>query len=286
MGRFLFLDKRNILFIGGDERQLFCAKYLYRAGYEVSIIGFDKYRDIPEELMVFTNPKIAIILADIIILPTPCTIDEHIFMPYSDFTLNEKDVFSHLDNEKIIFGGKINENFRINLKKKNIKFYDFLEDESITVHNAYITAEGTLQKMMALSDESLFGKNVLIIGFGRISKHLCKLLSALKMNVHVLARKKSDITWAKLSGVKSKQIQAFQSFKGYDFVINTVPVKIFKNTMFDTLHAPFIDLANIGEYHCSYYIKLSALPGKYAPKSAGEITGEYIYQTLAEVEYE
>ena len=40
------MDKRNILFIGGDERQLHCASYLYRIGYEVSIIGFEKYAEI------------------------------------------------------------------------------------------------------------------------------------------------------------------------------------------------------------------------------------------------
>ena len=280
------MDKRNILFIGGDERQLFCAKQLYHIGYEVSIIGFEKYSGIPEEIMVFTNPKIAIILADVIILPTPFIIDGYIYAPYSEKPLREEELIKFTDKDKLVFGGKIDFGFHQMLEEKNIKFYDCLEDESLTLQNAYYTAEGTVFKMMEMSNEALFAKNVLIIGFGRIAKHLCKLLTSLKMNVLVIARKKSDITKAKLMGVKSKHISQLHSFEDYDFIINTVPVKIFKNSFLQTCRNPFIDLAGVSEYSCEHYLKFSAVPGKYAPKSAGIALANYIHQTLSEVEYE
>ena len=277
------MDKRSILFIGGDERQLYCATHLYRIGYEVSIIGFDTYPDVPTELMVFTNLKIAVILADVIILPTPCAIDSEIYAPFSEKPLKEDILLKYLDGEKLIFGGKYSVNFQKKLKEKNIRYYDFLKEEDITVQNAYLTAEGTVFKMMEMSKQALCGKRVLIIGFGRIAKNLCRLLGAYKMHIHILARKKSDLAWAKLMGCKGMQLHTFNSFDGYDYVINTVPVKLFKNTLFSTLDAPFIDLAGVDEYHHGDYVRLSAVPGKYVPESAGTVLGEYVHYVLSGV---
>ena len=278
------MDKRNILFIGGDERQLHCASYLYRIGYEVSIIGFEKYAEIPSELMVFTNLKIAVILADVIILPTPCMIDSVIFAPFNEKPLKEEVLLKNLDSEKIIFGGKYDVDFQKKLKEKHIRAYDFLKEEDILVQNAYLTAEGTVYKMMEMSKQALCGKRVLIIGFGRIAKNLCKILAAFKMHIHILARKKSDLAWAKLLGCKGMQIHAVDSFEGYDFIINTVPVKLFKNTFFHKLQTPVIDLAGVNEYsHYENYFRLPAVPGSFAPESAGNILGEYVHRVLTEV---
>lgn len=282
------MDKRNILFIGGDERQIFCAKKLYDSGYEVSVLGFEKFEHLPDCFLVFTNPKIAVILADVIILPTPMTTgsDTGIYAPFSDKKLEIETVIKHIDSQKIVFGGKADVNFTRKVKEKKAAFYDVLKNEPLTGQNAYLTAEGCVHSLMEQTPEALFGKSVLIIGFGRIAKHLIRLLSAFKMNITVAARKKSDLTLAKLLGCKSKDLRAPLSFQNYDFVVNTVPVKLFKNDAIGSVKEVYADLAPPGEIHAQHYLPLSGVPGKYAPRSAGIFEAYYILQVLSEVAYE
>lgn len=273
------MDKQSILFIGGDERQIFCAKHLFRCGYEVSIIGFEEYAHIPSELMVFNNLKIAIILADVIVLPTPFSINECIYAPYSAQQIKREDVLKFLESDKIVFGGKYDINFSESLKKKHIQHFDFLEQEEIVQKNAYLTAEGTVEKMMGYTPESLFEKKVLIVGFGRIAKHLIRLLQAFKVSVTVAARKKSDLTLAKLIGCKAKSIQQCQDLSGFDYIINTAPAVVFHSAALEQCKGIFLDLAGAA-YHTQNYTKLSAIPGKYAPKSAGECNAQFIAETI------
>ncbi|MBR0415258.1 MAG: hypothetical protein IJI67_09335 [Clostridia bacterium] len=280
------MDKRNILFIGGDERQIYCAKKLYDCGYEVSLFGFEKYHDIPQELMIFHNLKIAVILADVIILPTPFIYEESLFAPFSQTKLKKEEVLQYITQEKIIFGGKYDFATQQEFSAKKIEFHDFLENEEVTLQNAYLTAEGTVEKMMAVSKEALFQKSVLIIGFGRIAKCLLRLLSAFKMNITVAARKKSDLTIAKLLGAKSKHIAQLSDLSGYDFIINTVPAKILEKQVCEALEVPLIDLACKNKYKNKNYMIYSSVPGKYAPQSAGEICADFVCEQLGEGKHE
>jgi len=280
------MDKRNILFIGGDERQIFCAKMLYDCGYEVSLFGFEKYNDIPPELIIFHNLKIAVILADVIILPTPLIYEGALFAPYSQETLKKEDVLQYITQEKIVFGGKYDYASQQEFSAKKIEYHDFLGNEEVTLQNAYLTAEGTVEKMMAVSKEALFQKSVLIIGFGRIAKCLLRLLSAFKMNVSVAARKKSDLTIAKLLGAKSKHISQLGNLSGYDYIINTVPAKIIEKQTCEALKVPFIDLARKDKIKNENYIIFSSVPGKYAPQSAGEICADFVCEQLREGKHE
>lgn len=276
------MDKRNILFIGGDERQIFCATQLYNCGYEVSVFGFEEYSSLPKELMVYSNLKIAIILADIIVLPTPFLIDGALNSPYSQNSVTSDYILKFLDNEKIVFGGKFNVNFTRALTEKGVEYYDFLLDESVNIKNAYLTAEGAVKLMMDSSKSALFSKKVLITGFGRISKNLIHLLSAFKTNITVCARKKSDLTWARLLGCKSVIINALNDLSEYDFIINTVPAKIFKNSLIENFTGAYLDLAPVISLNTKNYIKYSGVPGKYAPASSGKIFSDYILLCLKE----
>ena len=65
------MSKKNVLFIGGDARQLYCAEKLLDEGYEISVFGFDNFSFVNSLFMNFKVLKIAIILADAVVLPTP-----------------------------------------------------------------------------------------------------------------------------------------------------------------------------------------------------------------------
>lgn len=280
------MDKRNILFIGGDERQIYCAKHLFEKGYEISFFGFETYHDLPADFMVFSNPKIAVILADVIVLPTPVSVDSYLFAPFSDKKIQAEQIFRFFDTSKTVFCGKATQTLIRYSEQKRIAFFDFLADESIVLQNAYLTAEGTLFRLMQQSKESLFGKGVLIIGFGRIAKNLIHLLLPYKINITVAARKKSDLTWAKLWGCKSVHISQMQNPNAFDYVINTVPVQLLQPAVIENAKTPYIDLAYNMHIKNETYAYLGGIPGKYAPVTAGLLMGEYIEKTLAEVGHE
>ena len=79
----------------------------------------------------------------------------------------------------IVFGGKIGQTLKDYCERSQIELIDYFEREELAVLNAVPTAEGTLQLAMEELPTTLFGSNCLVTGFGRISKVLVKLLTAM-----------------------------------------------------------------------------------------------------------
>ena len=278
--------KRNCLFIGGDLRQIYTAKKLFSEGYEVSFFGFEKNENLPKEFLSFNNLKIALILSDIIVLPTPLIKNGVLNMPFSALKLKFDDISEHLNKDKIIFGGKFESDYKHLIEKKSVKYFDFLSDEEVNIQNSYLTAEGAVGEILNFYGESLHSKQILITGFGRISKSLIKLLSAFKAHITIGARKSADLTLARLMGCRGRFISGIESFDDYDLVINTVPVKLFSGNLLESSKVPFIELAYFEEIKNENYHIFPGIPGKNFPKSAGEIFAHFIISKLTEVDNE
>lgn len=134
--------------------------------------------------------------------------------------------------------------------------------------------------------------NCLVAGYGRIGKILAASLKALGANVTVAARKKSDLAWISASGYKAIDINKLKSDTSLDLVFNTVPSMIFdahtlKHLCEDSI---VIDLASKPggvDFDAAKRMGIEAihalsLPGKVAPKRAGEIIKDTIYNMLEE----
>ena len=59
----------SIALIGGDKRQLYCAKEFLNDGYKVTLSGFDKLKS--EKEFVLSDPFSAVKNSDIVVLPLP-----------------------------------------------------------------------------------------------------------------------------------------------------------------------------------------------------------------------
>jgi len=66
--------------------------------------------------------------------------------------------------------------------------FDYMKDETYVLKNALLTAEGAVACLEENTDYSLIGKNILIIGYGRIAKALRKILSSYGSNITVCSR--------------------------------------------------------------------------------------------------
>ena len=74
---------------------------------------------------------------------------------------------------------------------------------------------------------TIYGSKCMIVGFGRISKVLVKLLTAFGAKVKVVARKCSDLEWIKIYGCEAVHVsQLEKNVSDVDILFNTVPAML------------------------------------------------------------
>lgn len=177
---------------------------------------------------------------------------------------------------------------------KTEKSIDYLNNESFLVKNAYLTAEGGIALAIMESATSLVNSNILIIGYGRISKALHKYLSAFTNDITVSARSKKQRALAKMNCAKVIDIDELKNKNDFDFVFNTVPFPIMSEKEIKALKqtACIIDLASfpggvdkhIAQLQGIKLVHSLGVPAKYSPKTAGKYVAEAICEIIEEGE--
>lgn len=285
-------DIRTFGIIGGDKRQLFLAKSISDSCYDVLLGGFDRLES--HGSLSLCNVKKAISESDALIFPLPSI--------RTDGTLN-----TPFSNENILLDG---DDIEIILKKpvfttmkiRFLKAYPRLSDGEIfdygarddfAILNALPTAEGAIECAMREYEGTISGSKCLVAGFGRIGKILAHKLVLLGANVTVSARKPSDLAYVKALGYNALNTENLRTVKRFDIAFNTIPKLIFDrellmNTDTNTL---IIDLASLpggvdfdtAEKLGIYAVRALSLPGKCAPKTAGEIIKTTVFDIIKEV---
>ena len=285
-------DIRTFGIIGGDKRQLFLAKAISDSCYDVLLGGFDKLESYGA--LSLCNVKKAISESDALIFPLPSI--------RTDGSLN-----TPFSNENILLDG---DDIEIILKKpvfttmksRFLKAYPRLSDGEIfdygarddfAILNALPTAEGAIECAMREYEGTISGSKCLVAGFGRIGKILAHKLVLFGANVTVSARKPSDLAYVKALGYNALNTENLRTVKRFDIAFNTIPRLIFDrellmNTDTNTL---IIDLASLpggvdfeaAEKLGIYAVRALSLPGKCAPKTAGEIIKTTVFDIIKEV---
>ena len=121
---------------------------------------------------------------------------------------------------------------------------------------------------------------------------LSDMLLSLHADVTVSARKRSDLAWIESKHLKSVHTKNLDSLKPFDIIFNTVPALILDSKLLSHIarNAIVIDLASIPggvDFESAGRMSILAihalsLPGKVAPKSAGEIIKNTITNMLEE----
>lgn len=285
-------DIKSFGIIGGDKRQLFLAKAIYDSGYAVMLGGFDRLRSTGN--LVLGDIKAVAAKCDVMILPVPSVrADGSINTPFSDEC-------TVLDDELI--GILIKKPVFIAIKDKFLKAYpqfekaeifDYAAKDEFAILNALPTAEGAVEVAMNKFEGTIAGSRCLITGYGRIGKVLAEMLKNLKAEVTVSARKPSDMAFAQAFGYDEINTNKMSDVRNFDLVFNTVPSMIFNrelllNTDKNTI---IIDLASLPggvDFEAAHILGIDAvralaLPGKCAPKTAGEIIKKTVFNTIEEV---
>jgi len=283
----------QLAIIGGDERQGFLANFLADRGYSVNTFGLEKFEHLKFKQFSGTLSG-AVSGADIVILPLPITrngVTINSPFAYSDIDLS--DMIALFKKNQLILGGKVPDYMLESAAARDIKLYDYLKREEMSVLNAIPTAEGAIEIAMRETEKTIFGSNCLCIGYGRVGKVLSSRLKALGANVTSSARKFSDFAWIKANGLNSVETNTLESeLDKFDLIFNTVPHLILDSKALDKCKktAVIIDLASApGGVDCVYAqsrglkaITALSLPGKVAPLTAAEIMLEAILNMIYE----
>lgn len=276
--------------IGGDLRQVSVANRLYECGYNVKALALCDASALNEHITVCDSLRGCVCDADAVILPLPCSPDGNLISG-TDIKLYE--LFEALPADCKIFGGKITEKIRSIGSIYNLEPVDYFGSDTVEIKNAVPTAEGAIGIAMAKTLTTIHGSKCLVLGFGRISKILSRLLCNMGAQVTIAARKKSDLAWISALGYTAADINIHDNLvKKHDIIFNTVPAVILNEHILrqisrDTL---IIDLASKPggvDFDAAARLGINAihalsLPGKVAPVTAGKIICDEIIEIIKE----
>lgn len=285
-------DIKSFGIIGGDKRQLFLAKSIYDSGYKVKLGGFDRLKS--TGALVLCDIKSAAEKSDVIIFPVPSVrTDGSINTPFSDECTVLDDELIEIMLKKPVFVAMKDRFLKAYPQFENAELYDYAAKEEFAILNALPTAEGALEVAMKQFEGTVAGSRCLITGYGRIGKVLAEMLKNHKADVTVSARKPSDMAFAQAFGYKKLNTNKLSCIRNFDLVFNTVPSLIFDrellmNTDKNTI---IIDLASLPggvDFEAAQKLGIDAvralaLPGKCAPKTAGEIIRTTVFNIIEEV---
>ncbi|MBR1585311.1 MAG: hypothetical protein IJ662_07225 [Clostridia bacterium] len=159
-----------------------------------------------------------------------------------------------------------------------------LRDESYTLENAALTAEGALCAAMEKRPASLCAARCLIIGFGRIGQALQKLLLGIGAQVTVAARRQESRDQAGPGSVPIEQIPSL--LPTTDVIFNTVPHPLLSENalrfvqpdalLIELASPPFgIDISAARRLGLNVHVE-SGVPGRYFPRSAAQALLRYL----------
>ena len=208
---------------------------------------------------------------DVLILPIKSALADEEFLK----------IFQGIKSDTLVFCGEI---------KRVREYFDgkiinYAANEEFIDKNAYITAECALRLALSNSQKTIFSRECAIIGYGRIGKHLTRILNSLGSSVSVFARREESRAEARMSGARALKLSELCDQR-YDFIFNTVPIQVISREQSNKIPKETVvyDLASLpgGFEDESFPIRALALPGKMMPISSAEAICDFVCKYISQ----
>ena len=254
--------KKLFAVVGTDARQAAAGRVLERAGYAVG--GAEQ-----------------VALADYILLPLPLDAAR---TPLAELLRAAKP-------GAVALGGRLSVQAKTIAQKAGVE----LARPELTVYNAIPTAEGCIGILLAERTRTLWGTNLLLLGFGPVGQALGARLAALGANVTVCARRAEQRALAESLGLRGAELARLAALApAFDTVVNTIPAPVLTEPVLAALRpgSLIVDLASkpggtdfaaAQRLGCKAIHALS-LPAACAPDTAGEAVARTVLTILRERE--
>jgi dipicolinate synthase subunit A len=281
--------------MGGDERQSRLASQLARDGHEVRVFALE-VAVLPNQIEHSEGAAEATRGADCVILPLPVSVKRgYLNAPLSTEAHCLGEVFGSLSPGTPVCAGMPDADTRSLARSSSAELYDYYAREELLVQNAVATAEGAIGVLLKETAETIWGRRILLIGWGHIGKALAPRLRALGAEVLVSARNAGDLAWIAAEGFTPLDTRALGGcLDDVDIVVNTVPARILGMQLLSELPggALVVDLASRPggvDQEAARVLGLrtlwaQGLPGKWAPETAAAAIREAVYNILGERE--
>lgn len=278
------MEQKSLVFsiIGGDTRQRECIQILASKGYTVKAFGFKNISS-TNNIKIYTELTSNFFDCDVLLLPIPYK-DKNGYINFKDIDIQIEleEILDAVSPPTIIILGKADDKFKKITYDKKIVWCDIVEEETFAILNAIPTAEGAIQKAMEMTNITLHGAKVLVLGYGRIGKSLSRMLKGIGSHVTVEARKYEDLAWIKENGYTPVHLEDLDSvLPNQDIIFNTIPHMILDRKKLELVpkHAIIIDLASYPggvDFKAASDLGIRAslelgLPGIVAPRTAADI---------------
>ena len=260
------METKRFAIVGTDARQAAAGRALERAGCAVS--GAEQ-----------------VARADCILLPLP--LDESC-TPLAELLRAAKP-------GAVALGGKLSVQAKTIAQEAGVELVDYYARPELAIYNAIPTAEGCIGILLRESTRTLWGANILLLGFGPVGQAVGTRLAALGAQVTVAARRPGVRAQAMADGCRAMDpAQLEKAAAQVDCVVNTAPALVITRGVLETLQPGtlVVDLASEPggtDFAAARALGVRAmhalsLPARFAPETAGELVGRTVLQMIRERE--
>lgn len=289
------LAETGVVVVGGDRRQLMVAEELANRAAWVRIYGLGR-EFVVSKVAVSDDLESAVAGVGVVIFPISGVNTQRkvrTMQPEGYFQLPE-DFLRCLEPGTIILTGSSTAEWRRECEELNLISIDYAELDEVAIPNAIPTAEGAIQLAMEGLPVTLCQNAVLVMGFGRVAKALVRMLLGIGARVIVAARRISQLEEAALWGCQTVLLSdAITVLPSVWAVFNTIPELVLTAQLLSAVRPEtmIIDLASAPggtDFTAAQSLGINAvlaigLPGKVAPRTAGEILASAIPNLLERV---
>ncbi|MGE5456611.1 MAG: dipicolinate synthase subunit DpsA [Ignavibacteriales bacterium] len=279
---------KKILIIGGDIRYLYLIEKLREHNFDIDVLGYEKTSYSMLNVNKITLDELNINNYDFIFLPVSSIDNEgNIKAEFSDKEINLSKVNFNILKEKAYIIAGIKTKFMEELNIKNVIY--FMEDDDIAIYNSVATAEGVIMKIIENTNYTIYGSNILVLGYGRCGETISRYLKSLGARVSVLVRDNKNYAKAEILGYNPYKIAELDNHLGeFNVIINTIPNLILDKEKINLIdsNAYLLDIASTNGFDMEYAIKngikiekFMSIPAVIAPASAAPI----IFDKISEV---
>ena len=252
--------------VGSDARQAAAGRALARAGYAVA--GAEQ-----------------VARADVILFPLP--LDES-RTPLAQLLRAAKP-------GAFALGGRLSAQAVEIARQAGVELADYFARPELAVYNAIPTAEGCIGILLRESTRTLWGANILLLGFGPVGRALAVRLAALGARVTVAARRPVQRAMAEEQGRRAVPLTDLAAAAAaFDTVVNTIPAPVLTAAVLAALPKGclIVDLASKPggtDFAAARRLGHTALhalslPTVWAPETAGEALARTVQAILQERE--
>jgi len=282
----------EVAILGGDARELVLLESLGKCGARVKVFGLPVGKG---QGVLCASAGEAVDGVRAVILPVPGVIDEEgrlsgAFLPAPLFL--DDDLVRRFPPLAPVLVGKARGFLRDLTQRHGLRLVELLDLPEMAILNSIPAAEGAIQMAMERLPVTIHGSRAYVLGYGRTGITLARMLLGIGARTVVAARNPGQLARAWETGHETVPLDALsQKVGNADVVFNTIPALVLTGDVLSRLKAGtvIIDLASAPggtDFRAAQALGLTAvlapaLPGRVAPRTAGEILARVVLKTLA-----